>query len=146
MALSRHSRIRDERGAELIEFALVLPLFLLVMAAILDFGFVFQQYTVVTNAAREGARLATVPNSSTAAVENRVKAYVQGAGLTGNPHTVVSPVSIATVPGGPVYKGVRVAVRYPCQFMAVGAIAAFFGGPLDAPTLRAQATMRHESQ
>jgi Flp pilus assembly protein TadG len=145
MAL-RQSLCRGERGAELIEFALVLPLFLFVTAGIVDFGFVFQQYNVVTNAAREGARLAAVPNSTRDAVQNRVNAYVKAGGLMADPTTEVAPVNIATVPGGPVYRGVRVKVSYPCQFMVVGALASFFGGPLGAPTLHAQATMRHESQ
>jgi len=46
---------RSDSGAEVIEFALTLPLLLLVVLGIIEFGFVFQQYEVVTNAAREGA-------------------------------------------------------------------------------------------
>ena len=44
-----------ERGAELVEFAFVFPTLLLVMLGIIDFGFLFQRYEVVTNAARERA-------------------------------------------------------------------------------------------
>ena len=55
---------RSERGAELIEFALVFPTLLLVMLGIIDFGFLFQRYEVVTNAAREGARVAILPGYS----------------------------------------------------------------------------------
>ena len=46
---------RGERGAALVEFALALPMLLVVLAGIVDFGFVFQRYEVITNAAREGA-------------------------------------------------------------------------------------------
>ena len=53
----RGLRVRSERGAELVEFALVLPLLLVLIGGIVDFGFLFQRYEVVTNAAREGARL-----------------------------------------------------------------------------------------
>ena len=53
---------RAESGAELIEFGLTLPLMLLVVLGIIEYGFVFQQYEVVTNAAREGARIAVLPN------------------------------------------------------------------------------------
>ena len=56
--LRLRSRIRSERGAELIEFALTLPLLLLLVLGIIEFGFLFQEYEVVTNASREGARLA----------------------------------------------------------------------------------------
>ena len=51
----------SERGAEVIEFAIVLPLLLLVIFGIVDFGFLFQRYVVLTNAAMEGARVASLP-------------------------------------------------------------------------------------
>ena len=54
-------RRRSERGAELIELALVLPILLLVFAAIVDFALMFQRFLVVSNAAREGARIAVLP-------------------------------------------------------------------------------------
>ena len=53
----RRKQPSSERGAELVEFALVLPLLLLLVLGIVDFGFLFQRFEVVTNAAREGARL-----------------------------------------------------------------------------------------
>ena len=58
----RRARWSDESGAELIEFALSLPiLLLLVVLGIIDFGLLFRRYEVVTNAAREGARVAILP-------------------------------------------------------------------------------------
>ena len=54
-------RLRQEDGAQLVEFALVLPLLLFVVLGIAEFGIIFQRYEVVTNAAREGARLAVLP-------------------------------------------------------------------------------------
>jgi Flp pilus assembly protein TadG len=68
---------RSERGAALVEFALTVPLLLVVIAGIVDFGFLFQRYEVVTNAAREGARLASLPNYTKPVVRARVRAYVQ---------------------------------------------------------------------
>lgn len=47
---------RHERGQDLIEFALVLPLLFLFLFGALDFGRAFFSYIVITNAAREGAR------------------------------------------------------------------------------------------
>lgn len=50
-------RSRQERtGQALVEFAFVLPVLLLVMAAIIDFGIIFYTQITVTNAAWEGAR------------------------------------------------------------------------------------------
>jgi Flp pilus assembly protein TadG len=75
--ISAPERNRSQRGAALVEFALALPLLLVVIAGIVDFGFAFQRQEVITNAAREGARLAVLPGYDAAAVEARVRAYVQ---------------------------------------------------------------------
>ena len=48
-------------GAGVIEFGLTLPLLLLLVLGMIEFGFMFQEYKVVTNAAREGARIAVLP-------------------------------------------------------------------------------------
>ena len=56
----RARRLGGDSGAELIEFAIVFPLLMVVTAGILDFGFLFQRYEVVTNSAREGARIGTL--------------------------------------------------------------------------------------
>src|SRR5207248_3214821 len=65
MATLKQSLLRrlakSESGAELIEFALTLPLLLLLVLGIIEFGFMFQEYEVLTNAAREGARIAVLP-------------------------------------------------------------------------------------
>ncbi len=70
-------RLRSERGAELIELALVLPILLLVFAGIVDFGLMFQRFLTVSNAAREGARIAVLPGYTQADVQNRVTQYVR---------------------------------------------------------------------
>jgi Flp pilus assembly protein TadG len=53
-----HKR-RGERGANLVEFALVLPLLVLLLAGVADFGRAFNNYMIITNASREGARYAS---------------------------------------------------------------------------------------
>jgi Flp pilus assembly protein TadG len=78
-----------ERGAELVEFAFVFPTLLLVMLGIIDFGFLFQRYEVVTNAAREGARVAILPGYADADVQARVTQYLTAGGLTGTATTTV---------------------------------------------------------
>src|SRR5439155_4823448 len=55
-------RSRSERGAAIIETALTLPLLLLVAVGIFELGRAYQTWEVLTNAAREGARVAILPN------------------------------------------------------------------------------------
>jgi Flp pilus assembly protein TadG len=72
-SLHRLQRIRDERGASAVEFALVAPLLFLVIFAIIDFGFGFHAWDATQNAAREGGRVAAV-TSNPATIEARVRA------------------------------------------------------------------------
>ena len=55
-----HRRANNEEGAAALEFALVLPLLLMVIFGIIEFGRIYSQYQVYQGAAREGARYAAV--------------------------------------------------------------------------------------
>lgn len=50
----------NEKGQSLVEFALLLPILLLILMGIIQFGIIFNGQVTVTSAAREGARLAVV--------------------------------------------------------------------------------------
>lgn len=67
----RFAARRRSRGQSLVEFALVLPLFLLLVMAIMDLGLAVFSYNSITNAAREGARLAIV-NQDTTKITTRI--------------------------------------------------------------------------
>jgi len=56
----RSRRRRRTRGQSLVEFALVVPIFLLLLCGILDFGVVLYSRMTVINAARDAARVATL--------------------------------------------------------------------------------------
>lgn len=51
----RHDRIRRSRGQSLVELALIMPIFLLLIAAAIDFGRLFSAYIAIVNATKEGA-------------------------------------------------------------------------------------------
>ncbi|APG25741.1 TadE/TadG family type IV pilus assembly protein [Syntrophotalea acetylenica] len=51
---------RSQKGAAVVEFAVVLPLLLLIVFGIIEFGFIFYNKALLTNASREGARRAIV--------------------------------------------------------------------------------------
>lgn len=73
---SRARRPRS-RGQALVEFALVLPLFLLILAGMVDFGMGLNASITVTNAAREGARLGTTKPIA-ASIDARAMAMTSG--------------------------------------------------------------------
>lgn len=54
---------RNERGATLVEFAIAIPVLLLLIFGIMEFGWIFHGWVTLTAAAREGARLAIVNES-----------------------------------------------------------------------------------
>ncbi len=72
--------LRESAGDVLIEFAMVLPILLLLITGMFDFGFAFREYLLVTNAVREGARMAILPGYTTLDVQERVKDYLTKAG------------------------------------------------------------------
>jgi Flp pilus assembly protein TadG len=63
--LVRRTETGNERGQAVAEFALVIPIFLLLVFAIVDFGMGFHAWITVTNSAREGARLGAVGATQT---------------------------------------------------------------------------------
>jgi Flp pilus assembly protein TadG len=66
VTILKRSRGRRERGQGLVEMALVLPVFLLLIVSFFDLGQAVFAYNTLTNAAREGARFAIVNQDETA--------------------------------------------------------------------------------
>jgi len=138
-----------QRGAELIEFALILPLILVLLMGIFDFGLAFQRYEVITNAAREGARLGSLQASYPVAdIQSRVNNYCVAAGLPGGcPAANVVVDKSATITVGPNNQAaVQVSVTYAHAFSFLGPVMALIGGAsFGTVNLRASSTMRCEA-
>jgi Flp pilus assembly protein TadG len=80
LMVGRRTRLADRsRGQSLVEFAVVLPVFLLILAGVVDFGIGLYSQMTVINAAREGARVGIVdPANIPTAVDDRVQAMTGG--------------------------------------------------------------------
>lgn len=68
----------NNRGASMVEFALVLPVLLLILFGIIEFGIIIYNQQVITNASREGARFGIVsvdPRKSDAEIQDVVTNY-----------------------------------------------------------------------
>jgi Flp pilus assembly protein TadG len=85
----RERRHRRLEGAAALEFALILPLFSILLLGLIDFGHFFFTMNTVTNAAREAARRASViedPTQIDLAAKTAANSYLFAAGLSdGNP-------------------------------------------------------------
>jgi len=148
---SRHG----EQGQAIIEMALTLPLLLLVVLGMFDFGLLFQRFEVVTNAAREGARLAVLTSQySTANAQQRALDYLASGGLSGTCNAgTAGSVCVTVTPGTTTITGTSpaitvnemvVTVEYDHQHIFVGPIIRLFGGNLGITPLIAVSRMRVE--
>jgi len=145
MAALIRAHAGDETGAELVEFALAFPLLLLVVMGIIDFGLLFQQYEVITNAAREGARVAVLPGYTAANAQTRVTQYINASFLSSGgvvTTTVGAPQSV--IIGTNCMKTITVSVSYPHQFLFLAGIGHYFGTTFGTKTLHAASAMRME--
>lgn len=77
--------IKTERGAELVEFALVLPLLLLLCLGVIEFGRAYYTYNLLTKAVRDGARFAASSQvSSTGVLTNAALTSTKNVVVFGN--------------------------------------------------------------
>jgi Flp pilus assembly protein TadG len=121
----------DRRGQEIVEYALVLPLLLLLIFAVLDFGLTVFAYSSVANAAREGARAGVVPSATEADMVAAAIERTGGVKLTPANFTVTQTVTQTQV---------EVAYDHP---LISGPIIQIAGGS-PVLQLRSVATMRNE--
>jgi Flp pilus assembly protein TadG len=129
------SLLLSEKGQNVVEFALVVPLLLLLVLGVAELGRAWMTRNIMTGAAREAVRLAAVPAPAggVAAATTRANNILTSAGIT------TANVSIADAPSP--YEAVSATVTYNFPLVVVG----FIPG-LNNPTfpLTSTATMRRE--
>jgi len=89
----------------MVEFAIVLPILVMLVFGIVEFGITFTKAQAVEAAAREGARLASIESSTVPDIEARVNAALTGIPMSSPPVVTVSAVC-NNRPGGSVTVGV----------------------------------------
>ena len=136
---------KDERGAALIETAITIPLILLICVGIFEFGRAYQTSQVLTNAAREGARIAILAGVSDADVRTTVRGYMASGRL---PNAATADVNINRNVAMGSNSASQITVNYPFQFIVLNPVVRLVspnsrtGQPL---TMQAVALMRNES-
>ena len=142
-------RLRGQRGQAIIETALTLPIVLVLSISIFEFGRALQVWQLLTNAAREGARVAVLPGTTTGEAKSRVLEYMAAGGLENrniDQITVTADAEIAI--GGGTVSASQVTVAYPYSFMVLNPVMQLIapGSEVGAPiTMTASALMRNES-
>jgi len=136
---------KDERGAALLETAITIPLILLICVGIFEFGRAYQTSQVLTNAAREGARIAILAGVSDADVRTTVRGYMASGRL---PNAATADVNINRNVAMGSNTASQITVNYPFQFIVLNPVVRLVspnsrtGQPL---TMQAVALMRNES-
>ena len=133
--------------------ALTLPLLLLVCVGILEFGRAYQTWQVLTNAAREGARIAVLPGMNDTDVRTRVREYMTIGQLPKANDTIVTididRSKTVSIGGGNTASASQVNVNYPFDFVVLEPIARLATGQANGLpstlSMVASATMRNES-
>lgn len=87
---NKRKRYTARRGTAVVEFAVIAPIFLLLVFGIIEFGRLVNVQSVVTNAAREGARVGVLDGTTNDEIENRIDAYLSGSGVSGQTVTVTT--------------------------------------------------------
>lgn len=143
-------RIKGQKGAAVVEFAVIAPLLLVILFGIIEFGVLLYDKAMITNASREGARAGIVfanPPLTVPALTTKIQGVVNTYCATnlisfGGSSTLTTVVSRpTTTPGDPL----TVTVRYPFRFLVFSNLLPLLGGNMaNTLTLSAITVMRLE--
>lgn len=134
----------------MVEMALVLPLFLMLVLGIIEFGRAMMIANLVTNAAREGARMAVLDGSTNTEISSGVKTFLQSAiGHSVSTGDIAVTITVTPATGNPnpnnnVANAISrdlITVKVQVPFNKVALIP---GNYLAGKQLAGQSAMRHE--
>lgn len=127
--------IRDQRGGSAVEFAILLLVLLLIVFGIIEFGLIFYNQQVITNASREGARygiVSRVPRYTADEVAQVINDYCQGR-LYPQSSTATPTVTVSAPSGTGFGADLEVSVSWPYDFIFLPDY--LMGRPLYAKTV-----------
>ena len=128
---------RNRRGAAVVEFAVVSPVFFLLVFGMIEYGRLVMVQQLLTNAAREGARVGVLDDSTAGDVTTAVTSYLTAASIN-NPTVTCNPSTPSTATYG---QPVTVTVSIPFSQVSWLPSPMFLGGT----TMTATSAMRRET-
>jgi Flp pilus assembly protein TadG len=133
---------RQRRGVTAIEFALVAPLFFMLLLGIVEFGRVFMVMELLNGAARQACRQAMIEGANSTQIQQAAVVFLNGVGIDGTAATVnVNGVPVNTIDTTtlPAYADVTVQVTVP-----VSSVTWVPNGFIPSGNLAGQYGMRRE--
>lgn len=137
-------RLGNRRGQALAEMALILPVLLLLVFGMIEMSNAWRTFQIVTNSAREGARVAILTASDATDIRTRIDQAIDRGGL--NPGLANVTIQCFEVNGDAAGAActtsgqeARIRVEYPFTFQVLGRL-----GGLAPITIGSTSTMRHE--
>jgi Flp pilus assembly protein TadG len=116
----RHPNITDEHGQTAVEFALVAPMLIVLLLAVVQVGIAFNNYVTLTDAARVGARKAVVARFSPTGVPDVTQAVRAASSDLDQTKLTIDVAGQWTVPGS----DVTVKLSYPYKIDLLGWVVA----------------------
>lgn len=139
-------KLKSVHGASMVEFAIILPVLILILFGIIEFGLLLFNKQVITNASREGARFGIVARSPRYLDEEITTVVTNYTGNNLITFGTKSPPSVKVTrvgPGGGLLFGddLTVQVTYRYEFLILPNFATVLVGGID---LNAVTTMKNE--
>jgi Flp pilus assembly protein TadG len=132
----RRGRQTDRKGTSAVEFAFVAPVFFVLVFGMVEYGRAVMVQQIITNAAREGARVAILSGATTTSVTTAVSTYLTNSGISGATPSVSPDPSTAA-------NGALVTVSVSVPYSSVSWLPSPFW--LGSTTLHASCEMRTEN-
>ncbi len=133
---------RGRDGQALVEFALMAPLALVLIMAVWEFGRGWNAYQVLTDAAREGARVSAVANTDPSISVDSVYATVNVRLFRAALDSTFESTAVTNFQSG-IGQPTTVSISYPYRFSYVGALLQWTTGEKTV-VLRTSFSMRNE--
>jgi len=143
--MDRRIRREGREGQALVEFAIILPVLVILLLGIMEFGLLLYNQQVITNASREGARYGIVartdrrtPGEIAIVVNEYCGTRLITFGSGGGPETVVDP---SDTNGAKFGEDLSVTVSFQYDFLV---LPNFVGALVGGTNLQAQTSMKYE--
>ena len=130
-----------EKGQNLVEFAMVVPIFLILVFSIVDFGMGFHAWITVTNAAREGARIGAVGANFD---DIRTRVATTSNGLLNPTEEDIRVRYVDLDNNGKIDRGDSVVVESDYEYQLITPLKAFLGVAFDSINFSSCTDMRLE--